>query len=160
MKKRLTAIFMSVVLGLGLLVGCGGGQSGTGGETVKTEDISQETASADNEEGKLPEKFKIGVVIWSTVDDLGRASAEMLDYASETLGCEMVYNTNISSPESQITATENLIAAGCDAVAICNYSDDILPRIAKICEESGVYFTLIWRSIADPEVKEIVESCP
>ena len=109
---------------------------------------------------KLPEKFKIGVVIWSTVDDLGRASAEMLNYASDVLGCEMVYNTNISSPESQITATENLIAADCDAVAICNYSDDILPKIAKICEENEVYFTLIWRSIADPEVKEIVESCP
>lgn len=115
---------------------------------------------AEDSSEKLPEKFKIGVVIWSTVDDLGRTSSQMLDYASEVLGVEMVYNTNISSPESQITATENLIAAGCDAVAICNYSDDILPKIAKLCEENEVYFTLIWRSIADPEVKEIVESCP
>lgn len=115
---------------------------------------------AEDASEKLPEKFKIGVVIWSTVDDLGRTSSQMLDYASEVLGVEMVYNTNISSPESQITATENLIAAGCDAVAICNYSDDILPKIAKLCQENEVYFTLIWRSIADPEVKEIVESCP
>lgn len=115
---------------------------------------------AEDVSEKLPEKFKIGVVIWSTVDDLGRTSSQMLDYASEVLGVEMVYNTNISSPESQITATENLIAAGCDAVAICNYSDDILPKIAKLCQENEVYFTLIWRSIADPEVKEIVESCP
>lgn len=115
---------------------------------------------AEDASEKLPEKFKVGVVIWSTVDDLGRTSSQMLDYASEVLGVEMVYNTNISSPESQITATENLIAAGCDAVAICNYSDDILPKIAKLCQENEVYFTLIWRSIADPEVKEIVESCP
>ncbi|MCI5903155.1 MAG: sugar ABC transporter substrate-binding protein [Blautia sp.] len=109
------------------------------------------------ETDKLPEKYKIGCVIWSTVDELGGASARLLDYASETLGCEMVYNTNISSPESQITATENLIAAGCQAVLICNYSDDILPKITQLCEENGVYFALIWRSIANPEVKEFVE---
>lgn len=166
MKKRVMAVLLCLALAVTALTGCGGGQADTGEnsaaevpDTAEGEEAVSAESSGDTE-GKLPEKFKIGVVIWSTVDDLGRASAEMLDYASEVLGCEMVYNTNISSPESQITATENLIAAGCDAVAICNYSDDILPRIAKICEDSGVYFTLIWRSIADPEVKEIVENCP
>lgn len=113
-----------------------------------------------DEQDKLPESFKIGCVIWSTVDDLGGASARMLDYASETLGCEMIYNTNISSPESQITATENLIAAGCQAILVCNYSDDILPKITQLCEENEVYFALIWRSISDPEVKEFVEKSP
>lgn len=147
-KKRMISGLLCVVMVLMLaLAGCSSESGGQG------------NADAGNtEEGKLPEKYKIGVVIWSTVDDLGRASANMLDYASEVLGCEMVYNTDISSPESQIDATENLIAAGCDAVAICNYSDDILPKITKMCEESQVYFTLIWRSINDPDVKEIVES--
>lgn len=157
MRKKMMGLVLCISILAGLLTGCTQGadrtQKGNGGETAQQE-VSQQA------QDRLPEKFKIGVVIWSTVDDLGRASANMLDYASEVLGCEMVYNTNISSPESQITATENLIAAGCDAVAICNYSDDILPKIAKLCQENEVYFTLIWRSIVDPEVKEIVESCP
>lgn len=151
-KVRAFVLFGILVLGM-MLAGCS--DAGAGQVQKAREEAPEGTPGA-----KLPEEFKIGVVIWSTVDDLGRASANMLDYASEVLGCEMVYNTNISSPESQITATENLIAAGCDAVAICNYSDDILPRIATLCQENGVYFTLIWRSIADPEVKKIVESCP
>ncbi len=157
MRKKMMGLVLCVFILAGILGGCSGGADTAekGNDTGKTvQEMSTQAA------GKLPEKFKIGVVIWSTVDDLGRASANMLDYASEVLGCEMVYNTNISSPESQITATENLIAAGCNAVAICNYSDDILPKIAKLCQENEVYFTLIWRSIADPEVKEIVESCP
>jgi len=152
MKKIISLLLVMVLNVTLLLTGCSGGNKSQEGNN------SEGATAAAGEEGKLPEKFKIGVVIWSTVDDLGKASADMLNYASDVLGCEMVYNTDISSPESQITATENLIAAGCDAVAICNYSDDILPKIAKICEESNVYFTLIWRSISDPEVKEIVES--
>ncbi len=165
MKKKVISLLLCAALTLGLLAGCGSsGAADTRQEDQQSEaapeSVGEDATVAEAMGDKLPEKFKIGVVIWSTVDDLGRASAEMLDYASDVLGCEMVYNTNISSPESQITATENLIAADCDAVAICNYSDDILPKIAKICEENEVYFTLIWRSIADPEVKEIVESCP
>ena len=165
MQKKVISLLLCAALTLGLLAGCGSsGATDTKQEDQQSEaapeSVGEDATVAEAMGDKLPEKFKIGVVIWSTVDDLGRASAEMLDYASDVLGCEMVYNTNISSPESQITATENLIAADCDAVAICNYSDDILPKIAKICEENEVYFTLIWRSIADPEVKEIVESCP
>lgn len=170
MKKKVTVVLLSIMLVLStVLSGCGGsgnsGNSGGSSDSQSTDsgtdqsEAPQETAEVSTSD-KLPEKFKIGVVIWSTVDDLGGAAARMMDYASEVLGVEMEYYTDFSSPESQITATENLIAAGCNAIEICNYSDDILPRIANICQENEVYFTLIWRSIADPEVKEIVESCP
>lgn len=158
MKKRMIALLTSMTLVLStILMGCGSQENTGGTAEQQTEETSSETAQASD---KLPEKFKIGVVIWSTTDDLGGASARLLNYASDIIGCEMVYNTNISSPESQITATENLIAAGCNAIAICNYSDDILPKITSLCEENEVYFTLIWRSISDPEVREIVEASP
>lgn len=161
MKRKVTALLLSAaLLAAAVLSGCAGKKEATEEQNTIAEETTGEGTETAKAGDKLPEKFKIGVVIWSTVDDLGRASASMMDYASEVIGCEMVYNTNISSPESQITATENLIAAGCDAIAICNYSDDILPKIAKLCEENEVYFTLIWRSISDPEVKEVVESCP
>lgn len=158
MKKKMIALLTSMTLVLGtILMGCGSQKNTGETKEQQTEEASSETAQTSD---KLPEKFKIGVVIWSTTDDLGGASARLLNYASDIIGCEMVYNTNISSPESQITATENLIAAGCNAIAICNYSDDILPKITSLCEENEVYFTLIWRSISDPEVKEIVEASP
>ena len=158
MKKKMIALLTSMTLVLStILMGCGSQKNTGETEEQQTEEASSETAQTSD---KLPEKLKIGVVIWSTTDDLGGASARLLNYASDIIGCEMVYNTNISSPESQITATENLIAAGCNAIAICNYSDDILPKITSLCEENEVYFTLIWRSISDPEVKEIVEASP
>lgn len=158
MKKRIIALLTSMTLVLStILMGCGSQKNTGETKEQQTEEASSETAQTSD---KLPEKLKIGVVIWSTTDDLGGASARLLNYASDIIGCEMVYNTNISSPESQITATENLIAAGCNAIAICNYSDDILPKITSLCEENEVYFTLIWRSISDPEVKEIVEASP
>lgn len=158
MKKKMIALLTSMTLVLStILMGCGSQKNTGETKEQQTEEASSETAQTSD---KLPEKFKIGVVIWSTTDDLGGASARLLNYASDIIGCEMVYNTNISSPESQITATENLIAAGCNAIAICNYSDDILPNITSLCEENEVYFTLIWRSISDPEVKEIVEASP
>ena len=158
MKKKMIALLTSMTLVLStILMGCGSQKNTGETKEQQTEEASSETAQTSD---KLPEKFKIGVVIWSTTDDLGGASARLLNYASDIIGCEMVYNTNISSPESQITATENLIAAGCNAIAICNYSDDILPKITSLCEENEVYFTLIWRSISDPEVKEIVEASP
>ena len=158
MKKKMIALLTSMTLVLStILMGCGSQKNTGETKEQQTEEASSETAQTSD---KLPEKFKIGVVIWSTTDDLGGASARLLNYASDIIGCEMVYNTNISSPESQITATENLIAAGCNAIAICNYSDDILPKITSLCEENEVYFTLIWRSISDTEVKEIVEASP
>lgn len=158
MKKKMIALLTSMTLVLStILMGCGSQKNTGETKEQQTEEAPSETAQTSD---KLPEKFKIGVVIWSTTDDLGGASARLLNYASDIIGCEMVYNTNISSPESQITATENLIAAGCNAIAICNYSDDILPKITSLCEENEVYFTLIWRSISDPEVKEIVEASP
>lgn len=167
MKRKITALLCStIMLAALILAGCTQKAPQQQGAEEQQQNTQEQPGGESADEmqqaagDKLPEKFKIGVVIWSTVDDLGRASANMLDYASQVLGCEMVYNTNISSPESQITATENLIAAGCNAIAICNYSDDILPKIAKLCQENEVYFTLIWRSISDPEVKEVVESCP
>ena len=158
MKKKMIALLTSMTLVLStILMGCGSQKNTGETKEQQTEEASSETAQTSD---KLPEKFKIGVVIWSTTDDLGGASARLLNYASDIIGCEMVYNTNISSPESQITATENLIAAGCNAIAICNYSDDILPKITSLCEENEAYFTLIWISISDPEVKEIVEASP
>lgn len=158
MKKKMIALLTSMTLVLStILMGCGSQKNTGETKEQQTEEAYSETAQTSD---KLPEKLKIGVVIWSTTDDLGGASARLLNYASDIIGCEMVYNTNISSPESQITATENLIAAGCNAIAICNYSDDILPKITSLCEENEVYFTLIWRSISDPEVKEIVEASP
>ena len=39
-------------------------------------------------------------------------------------------------------------------------ADSMLPTVAKLCGDAGVYFALTFRSINDPEVKEIVEACP
>lgn len=105
--------------------------------------------------------FKLGVVTWSTTDTLGKKQHDQVTYAIEdVLGGQTVYNTDATSPESQITCVENLIAAGCNAILIVNYSDSILVKIAEICEKNQVYFIQFGRTIRDEAVKEKVEACP
>ena len=69
MKKRIIALLTSMTLVIStVLMGCGSAESTTGESEQETAEETTETAQASD---KLPEKFKIGVVIWSTTDDLG-----------------------------------------------------------------------------------------
>lgn len=109
------------------------------------------------EEPELPVKLKIGHLTSGTTDSHGSAAKKFLDYAAECIGnIEMMYVPEFQSPEKQIAAIENMIAAGCNAILVCNMTQDQLPKIAEICEEAGVYWAQTWRSVTDPQVQEIL----
>ena len=62
MKKRIIALLTSMTLVIStVLMGCGSAESTTGESEQETAEETTETAQASD---KLPEKFKIGVVIW------------------------------------------------------------------------------------------------
>lgn len=145
MKKVIAVLLSLILMSSILLTGCS--------ENPKNETGASVSAA---EEGKL----KLGVVIWSTSDSLGKAMHRLITDTVEAFDGEVIFNTDGTSPESQITCVENLIAAGCNAITIVNYSDSILVKIAEVCEENQVYWSQFCRTIRDPDVKEVVEASP
>lgn len=102
----------------------------------------------------LPRTLKIGHLTSGTTDSHGSAAKEFLDYAAESIGnIEMMYIPEFQSPEKQIAAVENMIAAGCDGILVCNMTQDNLLKIARVCEEAEVYWAQTWRSVTDPAVQ-------
>lgn len=53
---------------------------------------------------------------------------------------------------------ENQIAAGVDGILIGPPADSVLPTVASLCEEAGVYWGTYFRSVLNEEIKEMVDS--
>ena len=82
----------------------------------------------------------------------------LLDLAAEALDIEVLYNNEFEvTAENTIKATENFIAAGCDGVIVCNFSESSLVKIGKICEDAGVYWAQFFRDVGDEEVAKQLE---
>ena len=65
-----------------------------------------------------------------------------------------------SSADAAVAFVENQIAAGADALFFSAPNDNVLPTVAALCEEAGVYWGICFRSIQDDEIREFVESSP
>ena len=151
--KRTVSIILALVMMLSMLAACGDSGSSTAGGTPS------DSSSADV---TLPDAatVKLGVVIWGTTDALARNATMMMRKIVEAAGGEVVVDTSGTSPETQIQSAENLIAGGCNAIIIVNNSDEMLPRLAQLCETNEVYFGLMWRKIYSEEIKAQLDACP
>jgi ribose transport system substrate-binding protein len=103
-------------------------------------------------------KPKIGVSIWNYTDGLGNDIYNFLTYTAKALDCEVVFDANSFVTEKIITSVENLTAAKCDAIIVCNSSDGVMPKLVKTCENSGVYLAQFFRTIHDPAVAKMVNA--
>lgn len=101
------------------------------------------------------ETVKLGLSIYSTTDATAGPMVRNMEAACEGMGAELVVATDDSSLENEITNIENLIANGCQAVFCLPYSDDAIPRIAKICDESEVYFGFYWYDLSEEATKNV-----
>lgn len=86
-------------------------------------------------------------------------------HANNTKLMEMTNGTLINdyrdmTPDAVLSFVEAQCAAGVDGLLVCPPTDSILPTVAQLCEEAGVYWGIYLRSITDPEIKEMVESSP
>jgi len=105
-----------------------------------------------------PIKIGYTFVEGNTSGLIGDAAA-LLKLAEEALGIEVVFNTEADyTAEGSITAVENFIAAGCDGVIVCNFSESSMVNIANLCDQNGVYFAQFYRTLTDEDVIDIVEA--
>lgn len=129
-KVAATILAASMVIGM-TACGTGGGGSSTQGGT------------SSNKSGKI----KIGVSIWSSTDVLGSQCKKILDEAAKALDVDVQYVDQGHVSEKVTASVEQLAAAGCQGIIICNSSDTEMTSAIKTCNDNKVYLAQFFRNV-------------
>ena len=107
--------------------------------------------------------IKIGVSIWSSTDVLGSQCKRILDEAAKALGVQVQYVDQGHISEKVTASVEQLAAAGCQGVIICNSSDTEMTSAIKTANENEIYLTQFFRIIskdASPAIYKMATESP
>ena len=162
MKKRLAALLLGLVMVGTTLAGCGNtaptSQSAAPAATTEakteTETKTEEPAPAATSD----ENIKIGVSIWSSTDVLGSQCKLILDEAAKALGVQVQYVDQGHVSEKVTASVEQLCAAGCQGIIICNSSDTEMASAIKTCNDNGVYLAQFFRIINSETSADIYQA--
>ena len=142
--KKVTATALATVMTVGLTA-CGG--SGTTAADTATD--SKDTAAATETAAAVDNSdIKIGVSIWSSTDVLGSQCKLILDEAAKALGVQVQYVDQGHVSEKVTASVEQLAAAGCQGIIICNSSDTEMTSAIKTCNDNKVYLAQFFRVIS------------
>jgi ribose transport system substrate-binding protein len=156
--KRIVSAAVCLTMVGGLLVGCGSSNSGSSDSDSSTAAATTTTKTeTDNS------KIKIGVSIWSSTDVLGSQCKQILDAAADALGVEVQYVDQGHVSEKVTASVEQLVAAGCQGIIICNSSDTEMTSAIKTCDDNGVYLSQFFRIISEdnnPDIYQAAKDSP
>ena len=107
---------------------------------------------------KADDKIKIGVSIWSSTDVLGSQCKLILDEAAKALGVDIQYVDQGHVSEKVTASVEQLCAAGCQGIIICNSSDTEMASAIKTCNDNGVYLAQFFRIISEANSADIYKA--
>jgi ribose transport system substrate-binding protein len=141
----------------GLLAGCGSSSSdssSSSGSSSSTEAASSSATKTETDNSKI----KIGVSIWSSTDVLGSQCKLILDAAADALGVEVQYVDQGHVSEKVTASVEQLAAAGCQGIIICNSSDTEMTSAIKTCDDNGVYLAQFFRIISEENNPDIYQA--
>lgn len=122
MKKLLRPLAITMVIAILITSLCGCGQ------TAPKEEIPAESESPFAD-------VKIGFICWSYIGALEKSYKHTMEYLSSELGFEVEF-AEASQNEALLSAAENLIENGCNAIMATNAP----PTMMELCEKNGVYF--------------------
>lgn len=146
--KKLLAMLLALVMVFALCA-CEEEPSGATPSSPST------TGSEDQPESK---NIKIGVIFYSKDDSLGQLVYSYLNYAAEHVdGLEVQWALGSMDANSQVADAENLIAAGCDGIMALTVDDLAIQQIANVCNESGVYFQVMFRAPNSEDISAVLE---
>ena len=103
------------------------------------------------------EDIKIGVSIWSSTDVLGSQCKRILDAAAEALGVQIQYVDQAYVSEKVTASVEQLCAAGCQGIIVCNSADTEMTSAIKTCNDNGVYLSQFFRVISEKDNPDIYQ---
>ena len=153
--KKLLAISLTVAM-TASLAACGG--AGAAAPAADSAAPAAE-AAAPAADGKV----KIGVSIWSSTDVLGSQCKLILDEAAKAVGADIQYVDQGHVSEQVTASVEQLAAAGCQGIIICNSADSEMASAIKTCNDNKVYLAQFFRIISSensPEIYKIAQESP
>lgn len=164
MKKFVAAATASAMAAVSL-AGCGSSSSGTtsttaaaaAGTEAAAESSDSAASSVDNAD------IKIGVSIWSSTDVLGSQCKLILDEAAKALGVQVQYVDQGHVSEKVTASVEQLAAAGCQGIVICNSADTEMTSAIKTCNDNKVYLAQFFRVISEtnsPDIYQMATESP
>ena len=134
--KRMVALRVVAAMALPLAA-CGNGNNTGSSAAGDTKEIK----AIDNKD------IKIGVSIWSSTDVLGSQCKKILDEAADALGVQVQYVDQGHVSEKVTSSVEQLVAAGCQGIIICNSSDTEMTSAIKTANDNKVYLSQFFRII-------------
>ena len=100
----------------------------------------------------------IGVSIWSSTDVLGSQCKAIIDKAADALGVKVMYVDQGHVSEQVTASVEQLCAAGCDGIVICNSADSEMTSAIQTCDANQVYLTQFFRIISEENSPEVYQT--
>ncbi len=161
MKKRLISIVLSLVMVGSALVGCGSTSTTSTDAAPAAAPAADEAAPAADDAAPAATAdgdIKIGVSIWSSTDVLGSQCKMILDEAAKSLGVQVQYVDQGHVSEKVTASVEQLCAAGCQGIIICNSSDTEMASAIKTCNDNGVYLAQFFRIISQENSADIYQA--
>lgn len=159
--KKLLALLLALVMCLSLAA-CGGTASNPDEPQNSQSSTPESNDPAQNEapSGNTVEPFVVGFPEAPVDVPAVKAIKINTDIVAQAGGGTMNNEVFDFTPEGTVDAVEKMIANGVQGIKITPSSDSIIPTIAQMCEESGVYFILSMRTIADEDVMALCEANP
>ncbi len=149
--KKVTATAMAATMVLGMTA-CGS-SADTTTSTDSSSSAGTETTAAVTDNSDI----KIGVSIWSSTDVLGSQCKLILDEAAKALGVQVQYVDQGHVSEKVTASVEQLVAAGCQGIIICNSSDTEMTSAIKTCNDNKVYLAQFFRVISEENSADIYQ---
>ena len=148
--KKMTATALAATMVLGMTA-CGGSKDTTTADSSSSAATETPAAATDNK------NIKIGVSIWSSTDVLGSQCKLILDEAAKALGVQVQYVDQGHVSEKVTASVEQLVAAGCQGIIICNSSDTEMTSAIKTCNDNKVYLAQFFRVISKDNSADIYQ---
>ena len=148
--KKVTATALAATMVLGMTA-CGGSKDTTTADSSSSAATDTPAAATDNKD------IKIGVSIWSSTDVLGSQCKLILDEAAKALGVQVQYVDQGHVSEKVTASVEQLAAAGCQGIIICNSSDTEMTSAIKTCNDNKVYLAQFFRVISKDNSADIYQ---
>ncbi|MCH4191646.1 MAG: substrate-binding domain-containing protein [Butyrivibrio sp.] len=155
MKRRILSLFMCMAMTATMLIGCG---QSTTGSTESSGSTGSATGAAAQTTAKSGDKIKIGVSIWSSTDVLGSQCKLIIDEAAKALDVDVQYVDQGHVSEKVTASVEQLCAAGCQGIIICNSSDTEMTSAIKTCNDNKVYLAQFFRIISKDNNPDIYQA--
>ncbi len=149
MKKKLLSVLLCASMAVSMLVGCATTPA------APAAGAATETAEADKPAEPASGDIKIGVSIWSSTDVLGSKCKEIIDEAAKALGVSVQYVDQGHVSEQVTASVDQLVAAGCQGIIICNSADTEMTSAIKTCNDNGVYLAQFFRIISETNSPDI-----